>query len=454
MNTDTLLVVDDEPAILDAYLHYLDPPPAPSVFRSSRSAISAPEAAGGVRYRLLRAKSGEQALELIRGESDAGRRVAAGFFDIKMPGGMDGVETIAAVRAVDPDILCAVVTAYNDRSVDEIARCFPQQRQDEWDYLNKPFTEGEIQQKARNLISSWWRRRREEALFSQLAQLNASLEQRIAERTAELEGMLAQLKDTQQQLVHSEKFAVLGQTAATIAHEINNPATFLQVNLEELGDTVGLAAHLCRLLDSGASPSTVRAWREQSGFDRAVTDAAGMVTECLGGLGRILTIVRDLRGFARSGDPSVDLRLVDAVDRALRIMGNEIRHRAAVRQVRREPVIVRADEGRLIQVLLNLLGNALHAFGNRPASENVLEVSVWQEGKRAWFALRDNGCGIPAEIRKKIFEPFFTTKPVGQGTGLGLGICRAILEQHGGTIAVNSEPGQGSEFRFELPSAG
>ncbi len=607
MRNDTVLVVDDEPSILEAYTLYLDPPQAPTVFRSSRGAGRPREEARAAppRYRLLRAQSGEEAIELVRREAEAGRRIAAGFFDIKMPGGLDGLETIRAVRAIDPDILCTVVTAYNDRSVDDIARYFPAERQDEWDYLNKPFTEGEIQQKARNLVSSWLRRRREEAqrhdlehlleqlsllkglgfpdllrcldyvlgrvvaftgstggflatmdrglefqvgtgtladedaarealealraaqtpegllldpharidadlfivpilcvraaqvvvvlhwtdeandkrelvrilaenaaaavdsyyLFQELQELNASLEERIGERTrdllasnqrlsqnsAELQEMLHRLKQTQQQLVHSEKFAVLGQTAATIAHEINNPACFIQVNLEELGQTIHMADDLRRLLDSGADLEAVRAWRQSCGFDSAAAEMAEMLEECRGGLSRILTIVRDLRCFARSGDSQESIELTEVVDRALRIMRNEIRHRAEIHVARREPVTVSADEGRLMQVLLNLISNALDAFGARPAAENRLEVSVWPENGGACISLRDNGCGIPADIRDKIFDPFFTTKPIGQGTGLGLGICRSILEQHGGTITVESAPGAGSEFRITLP---
>ena len=607
MRNDTVLVVDDEPSVLDAYTHYLDPPQAPTVFRSSRGAGRAREETRSAppRYRLLTAQSGEEAIEVVRREAEAGRRIAAGFFDIKMPGGLDGLETIRAVHAIDPDILCTVVTAYNDRSVEDIGRYFPAERQDEWDYLNKPFTEGEIQQKARNLVSSWLRRRREEAqrhdlehllqqlsllkglgfpdllrcldyvlgrvvaftgstggflatmgrglqfqvgtgsladeeaarealealraaqtpegllldpqarikadlfivpilcvradqvvvvlhwtgegndkrdlvrilaenaaaavdnyyLFQELQKLNASLEERIGERTrdllasnqrlsqssAELQEMLHRLKQTQQQLVHSEKFAVLGQTAATIAHEINNPACFIQVNLEELSQTIQMAGELCRLLDSGADLEAVRAWRRGCGFDAAAAEMAEMVEECRGGLSRILTIVRDLRCFARSGDSQETIELTEVIDRALRIMSNEIKHRAAIHVARREQVTVSADEGRLMQVMINLISNALHAFGTRPAAENRLEVSVWPDNGGACISLSDNGCGIPGDIRDKIFDPFFTTKPIGQGTGLGLGICRSIIEQHGGTITVESMPGSGSEFRITLP---
>ena len=294
-----------------------------------------------------------------------------------------------------------------------------------------------------------------------LLEENVALERVVAEKTRQLEGQrkelqaaIDQLKETQQQLVRSEKFAMLGQIAATIAHEINNPASFMEVDLEELARTAELAAALCRLLDREAGAEDVRAWRQVSGFDSAVAEMAEMVADCQGGLCRILTIVRDLRSFARSGELQGEVQLVDVADRALRILGNEIRHRTAVSVVRREPVSVRADEGRLLQVMINLMNNALHAFGSRPAADNLLEVAVWPDSSRACFSLRDNGCGIPAAIQDRIFEPFFTTKPFGQGIGLGLGICRSIVEQHGGSIAFDSQAGVGSEFRILLPIAG
>jgi len=610
LREETVLVVDDEPAILEAYQQYLDPPRAPTVFRSSRSRpvprdeVMAPSR----RYRVLLASSGEKAIELIQEELYAGRRVSAGFFDIKMPGGMDGLETIRAVRALDPDILCAVVTAYNDRTVEDIGRFFPAQRQDEWDYLNKPFTEGEIRQKARNLVSSWQRRRREETqrrnlqelvghlsrlkglgfpdllrcldyvlaevvsftgasggflatvsrgmsfqvgtgtlasessakdtlerlgasdvideflldpsvrpttdlyivpilcvradkvvvvlrtdqpiddkrelvrifaenaaasidnyqLHHELQHLNTSLEMRIeartrelttsnerlCETTSELGEMLERLKKTQQQLVHSEKLALMGQMAATVAHEINNPGFFIQVNLEEIARTVGQVKELSALVAAGAAPAAIAAWRQECGFDASVAELDTLVSDSQFGVERILTVVRDLRGFARIDRDAVGaVSLTEMADKALRIMGNEIRHRANVYFARREEVDALAEEGRLVQVMLNLLTNALHAMESRPVDDNQLEVAVWRNGQHACFSVRDNGAGIPSEILEKIFDPFFTTKPIGQGTGLGLGICRSIIEQHGGTIQVDSQPGRGTTVIASLPLA-
>jgi diguanylate cyclase (GGDEF)-like protein len=156
-----ILVVDDEEAILDTYRHYLAPDLDPYVVRSARMAATRP-GAEKEHYQIVAATSGEQALVLMQTELAAGRRVPCAFFDMKMPGGIDGLETMRRARALDADLLCCVVTAHQEYSIDEINRLFAGGHEDEWDYLNKPFTEAEIRQKARNMIWSWRRRRSQE----------------------------------------------------------------------------------------------------------------------------------------------------------------------------------------------------------------------------------------------------------------------------------------------------
>lgn len=156
----TLLVVDDEASILDAYRHYLASDLDERLIRSSRLEPEAKVAT--VRYDLLLAQTGEQAIALVDAARAQGRRVAGGFFDMKLPGGMDGMETIRRVRAIDPDVLCCVVTAFQDSPIDELHHIFAGGHEDEWDYINKPFTASEIRQKARGLVSSWARRREQE----------------------------------------------------------------------------------------------------------------------------------------------------------------------------------------------------------------------------------------------------------------------------------------------------
>ena len=154
----------------------------------SAPGVSAPSQAE--RYNLLLAKSGEEAVEIVKKEMAAGRRVAAGFFDVKLEGGMDGLSTISAIKAMDKEIRCVVVTAYHDRSVEEINQLFGEEFKDQWDYLNKPFTQGEIVQKARQMVAAWNRKR--------------------------------ELDAVNQQLVRSERLAAVGQVARGVGHEFGN----------------------------------------------------------------------------------------------------------------------------------------------------------------------------------------------------------------------------------------
>ncbi|MBL4635760.1 MAG: response regulator [Kofleriaceae bacterium] len=258
--SNSILIVDDEKPILDTYQFYLGMaasnveigPQQPAVIRSSRSSRLAKADPGRAsEYRILVACTGESAVEIVEKEKEEGRRIAAAFFDMKMPGGIDGIETIRRIRLIDADILCTVVTAYQDSSIDDINQLFLPNHEDHWDYLNKPFTEAEIRQKARNMVSSWRGRRREEAqrrkldvaasenrrLYCDLKALNADLEERVVARTFdldranttlrsktdELEVLVASLQETKHKLGHQERLAVVGRLAATVAHEIKQP---------------------------------------------------------------------------------------------------------------------------------------------------------------------------------------------------------------------------------------
>ena len=171
----TLLIVDDEPETLKGYADFL----TPRRVRRPANRSSRCQAGGRRRAGLRRAGYGElqpparpsparRRIELVKSEMAAGRRVAAGFFDVKLEGGMDGLATIAAIKAIDKDLHCVVVTAYHDRTVEEINQLFGEDFKDQWDYLNKPFTQGEIVQKARQMVAAWNRKRELDATYRQL----------------------------------------------------------------------------------------------------------------------------------------------------------------------------------------------------------------------------------------------------------------------------------------------
>jgi signal transduction histidine kinase/CheY-like chemotaxis protein len=280
--------------------------------------------------------------------------------------------------------------------------------------------------------------------------LNAHLEDRVAERTEalasanrELERRLAELKEAHDQLVVSERRAGVGQLAAGVAHEINNPLAYVTGNLSFVADLIGEArAALLRGEEEG---------RDQA--MRALAELAPAVSDAAQGASRVHQIVRGLKAFSRGDEDvrtPVDVRaaLSVAIDMAL----NEIKHRAVLLRDLAPLPRVEASEVRLTQVFLNLLVNAAQAIPAGNATRNTIEVSarVDEEGQVV-VVVRDTGSGMSPAVKARLFEPFFTTKPTGQGTGLGLPISLGIVSSYGGTIDVESEPGRGSTFRVRLP---
>jgi nitrogen-specific signal transduction histidine kinase/CheY-like chemotaxis protein len=240
-------------------------------------------------------------------------------------------------------------------------------------------------------------------------------------------------KQLETRLVQADRLAALGTMAAGVAHEINNPLAYVLLNLE----------WIARKLPALANDPT--------GLD-ALMD---MLKEAREGADRVSAIVRDLRCFSRAdGESRRYVDLCDIVQSAVKIAGHEVRQRAQV-TTSLEPVrSVWANEGRLEQVVINLLLNAAQAMAESSADQNEIRVSVRPEGEtHAVLEVSDNGRGIPADVQPRIFDPFFTTKPVGVGTGLGLTVCHSIVASLGGTITAYSQPGEGTTLRVVLPTS-
>jgi signal transduction histidine kinase/CheY-like chemotaxis protein len=238
------------------------------------------------------------------------------------------------------------------------------------------------------------------------------------------------------QLLVADRMASLGTLAAGIAHEINNPLSYVTGNLEAIEETVHLAKR-------AATPAD---------YD----DLAAVVRDARDGAERVRKIVHGLRAFSRSKEEEqrVTLAIGDVLDAAIRMTGNEVRHRAQlVRQLGPVPPVV-ADDGRLTQVFINLLVNAAHAIPEGHVDDNRITVRTrTDEQGRAVIEIEDTGHGMPPEIQARVFDPFFTTKDVGEGTGLGLSICHGIVSGLGGQIAIDSAPGRGTTMRVVLPAA-
>jgi signal transduction histidine kinase len=308
---------------------------------------------------------------------------------------------------------------------------------------------------------------RHELILAQqsLQRVNSELELRVQERTAELvdanallvgdkqqlEALYEQLKKTQLQLTESEKMASIGQLAAGVAHEINNPMTYIISNFiamqEYCQDLLTLIEKLQALLTD--NPSEANALLIEFDYEFMRNDIPLLISQSLEGADRVKQIVQGLRDFSHSGGQEwerSDLR--QGLDSTLKVANNEIKNKAEViRQYQQIPMID-CLPSQLNQVFLNLLVNAAQAIKD----EGTIRISTKPEQDGVRIEISDDGQGMETEVLSNIFEPFYTTKPVGQGTGLGLALSHSIIKAHNGTIDVYSTPGLGTTFSLWLPA--
>ncbi|MFM9438103.1 PAS domain S-box-containing protein [Janthinobacterium sp. CG_23.3] len=281
-------------------------------------------------------------------------------------------------------------------------------------------------------------------------------EQALQRNYAELKETHGQLEAAQAQLLQSEKMASIGQLAAGVAHEINNPIGFVNSNLGSLGRYVGELLALLDgyqdALDGVALPApaarAIAAARQAADIDYLRGDVAALLQESQDGLLRVRDIVQDLKDFSHVDEGEwQEADLNAGVQSTLNMVRNEIKYKAEVRLELGQLPPVHCNAAQINQVLMNLLVNAAHAI----ESQGQLVVRSGVDAERVWLEVEDNGCGIAPEVQARIFDPFFTTKPVGKGTGLGLSVSYGIVKRHGGHFEMASTPGQGARFRFWLP---
>ncbi len=284
------------------------------------------------------------------------------------------------------------------------------------DFLPKPFSTTELHVRIKNLVESH------------------QFQTRLSKQNQALESTIEQLKETESQLVQTEKLASLGRMSAGIIHEINNPLNFATTGLYTLRNKGKFLAP-----------------EQQQEYTEVLKD----VEE---GINRVKTIVSDLRMFTHPDTESRDqVEVMDVVGSALRFLSNEWRDRVQMDQKLDPHQVVWANKNKMIHVFTNLLQNSLDAlktkqFNNGEKPTITLEGTV--ENNRSTVRIRDNGPGIDAQHLDKIFDPFFTTKDVGEGMGLGLSICYRIVQECDGRISVKTETGKYCEFTLEFPVKG
>ncbi|MFK7951996.1 MAG: ATP-binding protein [Ekhidna sp.] len=297
-----------------------------------------------------------------------------------------------------------------------------------------------------------------EKLFLAEKKLQSILEKEQKSKE-ELNMAMGSLKSAQSQLVHSEKMASLGQLTAGIAHEINNPINFISsgmVSLKMSIESLREIADEYSRMEDGDDPDevieSVKELKEEHEYEEIVDELDDLINDVNYGVTRTIEIVKGLRVFSRLDEEEAkNANINENVDATLTLLRNKTKDKIAITKHYDESMNdIECYPGQLNQVFMNILNNAVQAM---PEEKKDAEITIYTEeaDNNVVIRIKDNGVGIPDEIKNRIWEPFFTTKEVGVGTGLGMSITYGIIEKHGGKIELSSEIGQGTEFAITLP---
>jgi two-component system, NtrC family, sensor kinase len=311
--------------------------------------------------------------------------------------------------------------------------------------------------RAAERVVQLWRKQRD--LMVQLEETNRERERAVRKAHDAIE----QLNQAQAHLLAADKLASIGQLAAGIAHEINNPIGYVSSNLNTLHE---YAQTLVRLLTSmrelvevarADAPGLIERAEEiarafdQSDTEFIITDLDNLIGESLEGTRRVRQIVLDLKDFSHIDSPDVrEENVNDILDKTINVAWNELKYKTKVIKEYGDIPEMPCYGGKLGQVFLNLLVNAAQAI----EQYGTITIRTGRDGEIIWIEIADTGCGISEKNLSRLFDPFFTTKDVGKGTGLGLHLANNIVKAHNGRITVESTVGVGSTFRVELPLAG
>lgn len=431
-----ILVIDDNPSIHDDFRKIF---PAT---RPETSAIDAAEAAlfGDIptsipkaTFTLDSAYQGQEGLARVQQALAMGQPYAMAFVDVRMPPGWDGIETIARLWEVAPDLQVVVCTAYSDYSLDEIIQKLG--HSDQLVILKKPFDNIEALQLAQALTEKW-------RLLREARTRAESLEQSVADRTAELrvaneklQAEMAERARLEHAFRQAQKMEAVGQLAGGVAHDFNNILTVIR-------------GYLCLVLADEHLEPRIKDSLHQ-------VDAAAQ---------RAASLTRQLLTFSRKQLVQREaLNLNEVISHVTKMLHRLLGEPITLQIETTTPLPqVFADRAMMEQVLMNLAVNGRDAMlqGGRllieTSREEILNGSAWpnteaRDGRFVCLAVTDSGKGISPEVMAHLFEPFFTTKEVGKGTGLGLATVYGIVKQHGGWIDVTNVPGHGARFKIYLP---
>ena len=452
-----ILLIDDTPSIHEDFRKILTPTLARHVeLDVMEAALFGAEAKSArVLFELDSAYGGREGLGKLNQALQDKQPYAIAFVDMRMPEGWDGAQTIEHLWQEDPRLQVVVCTAYSDYSWDELLDRL--QAHDRLLILKKPFDNIEVQQMANTLLTKWDMTERACVQMSHLEHLVDQRTTQFKQASEALQREIDERKQLESQLVQSEKLASLGQLAAGVAHEINNPIGFISSNL---GTLEGYFKQLQEMLDAyreaeeaiGSSEllERLRDLRDRVELEFLRDDIPLLIKESKEGISRVGQIVKDLKDFSRvdSNQEWQWANLQQGIESTLNIVANELKYKADVVKDYQDLPDIECLPSQINQVIMNLIVNASQAIG---PDRGTLTLRTGLENETVWIEVADTGAGIPPGSLQKIFDPFFTTKPVGQGTGLGLSLSYGIVKKHRGEISVVSEVGVGSTFRVELP---
>jgi two-component system NtrC family sensor kinase len=305
------------------------------------------------------------------------------------------------------------------------------------------------------------RKRAEDALKKnreELIKKNQELEESRKNVQLTLERLGAayeELKTTQAKILQQEKMASIGQLAAGVAHEINNPMAFIASNLgtldkyiRRLKDFIRTQSEAIKSLKATDAIEKLEKKRKELKLDYTLDDIDFLVKESRDGSERVQKIVQELNRFSRVDDAEYkDTNINECMESSINIVWNELQHKATLHKDYGNLPSTKCYPQKLNQVFINLLINAIQAIEKK----GKIKIKTWEKDGSIWVTVSDTGCGIPRENQSKIFEPFFTTKEVGKGTGLGLSISYEIMQRHKGEISFESKEGKGTAFTIRMP---
>ena len=391
-------------------------------------------------YQVAEAENGRQALDLLES-----LRPDAILLDVMMPG-LDGFETCKELRLQPGGEHTPVLMITGLEDVDSIHRAF---EAGATDFISKPINWTMLGYRVRYML-------RASKMTAELKQLTRKLERskrEVEDKHQDLIEIHEKLKVSQATIFQQDKLAAIGQLAAGVAHEINNPTGFVSSNLRSLGkyldkmvSYIDVQTQRLKAQDEFSNVDEVQS--NTNKIDFILEDARDLIAESLEGMKRISQIVQALKGFSRIDDIEVSaVNLNECLESTIKIIWNELKYKATLHKNFGKLPLTHCHPQQLNQVFLNLLVNASHAIETR----GEIGIKTWAENKSIFISIRDTGVGIPEEAIDRIFEAFFTTKEVGKGTGLGLSISYEIIHKHQGEISVESEIGKGTTFTVRLP---